>query len=413
MSIMQLYQDKISTKDIQIGMYVSKLDCSWLDTPFPYQGFFVRSLCEIKELQIFCQFVYIDSKRGCTPYNQSEISKPSPLLTKNKSQLRKSIPANKFRKANVYIGKYYKKQKPFFKEAKRAKGLFTDLNVSIKDLSFNLKSGNKVDFQATKVITQKIVRSVLRNPDTLICLSRLKDKAGYTYDHSLRCCIMAAVFGRYLGLDEQNLLHLTTGVLLADIGKAKINSRLLNLTGTVTTSEKLEFRSHVEKGVEILAKKQEFEHDVLVIAETHHERYNGSGYPYALKGNEIPYFGQIAGIVDVFDAITNKKSYGKVYDTASAMDWIYSQRNVLFSQELVDDFIQAIGLYPAGTKVELTDQSIAVVVSQNQDKRLRPVVILIKDKNNKIIQKSKTIDLSKKSFMSRKQRPMVVRALIG
>jgi len=408
---MQLYQDKILAKELQIGMYVSKLDCSWLDTPFPYQGFFIRSQREIDELKIFCQYVYIDSKQGSAPYKQSEISKPSPLLVK-KSQLKKSQPANKFRQSHVHIGKYQNKKKSFRHELKRANRLFTDLNTSIQNLSFSLRVGNKVDFKTTKKLASDVVKSVLRSPDSLICLSRLKDKGGYTYSHSLRCCVLAAVFGRYLGLDKANLLNLTTGVLLADIGKTEIKASLLNSHEKPTISQKLEFQSHVERGVEMLANKQEFEHDVLVIVETHHERYNGSGYPYSLTGDEIPYFGQIAGLIDVFDAITNKKSYGEHYDTASAMDWIYQQRDVLFSQELVDDFIQAIGLYPAGTKVELTDKSIAIVVSHNQEKRLRPIVMLIKDKSNKELKPPKTIDLSKKSFLSRQQRPMISRALV-
>jgi HD-GYP domain-containing protein (c-di-GMP phosphodiesterase class II) len=246
----------------------------------------------------------------------------------------------------------------------------------------------------------------------MIWLSRLKDKGDYTYNHSLRASVLATVFGRHLGLDEIDLISLATGVLLSDIGKTKINRKLLNKSEALTISEKIQLKSHVELGVEMLATEKNIDHSTLVIVETHHERFNGTGYPYALVGAEIPFFGQVAGLVDVFDAITSKKSYGDHMTSAQAMDWLYSQRDKLFSADLIDNFVQAIGLYPAGTIVELTDSSIGLVVSHNPEKRLRPEVFLLRDGNKKNVQASKTIDLSKRAFMSKIDRPMVNKALL-
>lgn len=140
----------------------------------------------------------------------------------------------------------------------------------------------------------------------MIWLSRLKDKGDYTYNHSLRASVLATVFGRHLGLEEDDLISLATGVLLSDIGKTKIKRELLNKSGELSEKEMAIVRSHVELGVEMLAKDKNVEHSTLVIVETHHERFNGSGYPYGFVGAEI-FFGQIAGLVDVFDAITSKK----------------------------------------------------------------------------------------------------------
>jgi HD-GYP domain-containing protein (c-di-GMP phosphodiesterase class II) len=408
---MTLYQDKISIHDLQIGMYVCRLDRSWLDTPFPFQGFFIRSRYEIKELKEFCQFVYIDAKRGSSPYKISKISQPSPLLARKiKSNKVKNL-AN-FRYTYVNIGKYNKVKVPFRKEIRKAKELMADLSSSMEQINFNIRTGSKMNFAKTADITTEIVKSVIRNPDSLISLSRLREKGDYTYNHSLRCCILAAAFGRYLGLEEKDLITLTTGLLFADIGKTKLKRNLLNEQGEPSISNKLLYNSHVELGVEILANNKDISHEVLVIAENHHERYDGSGYPYALQGEEIPYFGQVAGLIDVFDAITNKKSYGNHMNTAQAMDWIYTQRDKLFSSQLVDDFIQAIGLYPPGTKVKLTDNSEAIVISQNPEKRLRPVVYLIENSEQEKLEKYKKIDLSKKRMFSKKVMPMIARALL-
>ena len=406
-------QEKISVKFLQVGMYISKLDRPWLETPFPFQGFYLRTKHEISEVQRFCEYIYIDTKKCTQTYKESEIGKPSPLLVKSKLKSKsKYVSASDLRKIDIDIGKYEKDTKPFKKEINNAKVLFSDLSHSIEQISFNIRVGKKLNISETKSLTKSVVNSVIKNPNTMIWLSRLKDKGDYTYNHSLRSSILATVFGRYLGLNENDLISLATGVLLSDIGKTKIKRNLLNKSEELTKSEMILVKSHVELGVEMLAAQENIEHDTLVIVETHHERFNGSGYPYALIGAEIPFFGQIAGLVDVFDAITNKKSYGKHMTPAQAMDWLYSQRDKLFSAQLIDDFVQAIGLYPAGTIVELTDESIGLVVSHNPEKRLRPEVLIIKDKN-KAVQSNSTIDLSKRAFLSKVDRPMVKKALLA
>lgn len=406
------YTEKLEVQHLQVGMYIAKLDRPWLETPFPFQGFYLRTKHEISEVQRFCDYVYIDSKKGTQTYKQPEISKPSPLLVEERKNKSRLVSAADLKKITLNIGKYHDQTKPFKKEINNAKTLFADLSHSVEQISFNIRVGKKLDISKTKALTKSVVNSVIKNPNTMIWLSRLKDQGDFTYNHSLRCSVLASVFGRHLGLTEEELVSLATGVLLADIGKTKINRQLLNKTGQLTKSEMILLKSHVELGVEMLASDTKIDHTTLVIVETHHERFNGSGYPYGLVGSEIPFFGQIAGLVDVFDAITNKKSYGEHMTSAQAMDWLYGKRDELFSSKLIDDFVQAIGLYPAGTIVELTDESIALVVSHNPEKRLRPVVYLLKDSQNNNSQATKTIDLSKKAFLSKVERPMVRKAIL-
>lgn len=405
-------REKIEVQHLEVGMYIAKLDRPWLETPFPFQGFYLRTKHELDEVRRFCNFVYLDCEKGSQPNHQPEIGKPSPLLLRKSKKRSKFVSSADLKKVAVNIGKYGQQTKSFKKEINNAKVLFTDLSHSVEQISFNIRVGKSFDISETKALTRSVVDSVISNPNTMIWLSRLKDKGDYTYNHSLRSSVLATVFGRHLGLSKDELIALATGVLLSDIGKTKINRQLLNKEGPLTKSEMILMRSHVELGVEMLASQKTIDHGTLVIVETHHERFNGTGYPYGLVGTEIPFFGQIAGLVDVFDAITNKKSYGKHMTSAQAMDWLYSQRNKLFSSQLVDDFVQAIGLYPAGTIVELTDNSIALVVSHNPDKRLRPEVFLLKDSKNNNLLSVKTLDLSKRSFMSKVDRPMVKKAIL-
>jgi putative nucleotidyltransferase with HDIG domain len=405
---MGIEKEKISVKYLKVGMYVCKLDRSWLDTPFPFQGFYIRSQNEIKDLKAFCEYVYIDVVKGKSLVAEPEISKPSPLL-------RKKDKSHKYRTRTqplVIKHDYYTTQlKPIKREFSRAHSLMIDLNSAVEETSFNLRVGKRLDIKKTKQIASQVVNSVIRNPNTLVWLTQLKEKGQYVYGHSLRSAILAAVFGRHLGIAEEKLETLVTGVLLADIGKTKISRKLLNKKDSYTENERKIFESHVELGVEILAKDKSIPHDVLTIAETHHERFDGSGYPYGLVGDEIPAMGQIAGIVDTFDAMTSKKPYGKVYSSSQAMEWLFKQKNKLFSAQLVDEFIQAIGLYPAGSPVQLSDGSVGLVLSHNKQKRLKPEILLIRNAQNKVLEKPRFIDLSKKPPFSNKERPCITGAL--
>lgn len=406
-------REKIEVQHLEVGMYIAKLDRPWLETPFPFQGFHLRTKHELDEVRRFCSFVFIDCEKGNKPKNITpELGSQPNRVTRQNQKRSKFVSAADLKKVAVNIGKYGQQTKSFKKEISNAKILFSDLSHSVEQVSFNIRVGKKLDISETKALTRSVVESVITNPNTMIWLSRLKDKGDYTYNHSLRASVLATVFGRHLGLEKDELVALATGVLLSDIGKTKIKRQLLNKKGPLTNSEMILLKSHVELGVEMLASQKNIDHGTLVIVETHHERFNGTGYPYGLVGTEIPFFGQVAGLVDVFDAITNKKSYGQHMTSAQAMDWLYSQRDKLFSSKLVDDFVQAIGLYPAGTIVELTDNSIGLVVSHNPEKRLRPEVFLLKDSDQNDIQSSKTIDLSKRAFLSKVDRPMVKKAIL-
>lgn len=405
---MTVANEKISVKQLAIGMYVCKLDRPWIDTPFPFQGFYIRSKNEIRDLRAFCEHVYIDGVKGVRLQAESKLAAPSPLLKKIKKHSKykgRSTPI--VIRSDVYENKY----QPIRSEFEQADEIMDDLQYAIEQAGFNLRVGKGLDLKTTKKVASKVVRSVLRNPNTLVWLTQLKQKGKYTYGHSLKSAVLAAVFGRHIGLLEEQLQLLVTGVLLADIGKTKLPRKLLDKPAAYSEAEKILLRSHVELGVELLASDHSIEHDILTIAETHHERFDGSGYPYGLVGNEIPVFGQIAGVVDTFDLMTSNKPFGKTLTPSQAMEALFKQRNKLFGATLVDEFIQAIGLYPAGSGVQLSDGSVGVVLSHNKEKRLKPEILLIKNEDGERLEKPRFIDLSKRAFLSKKDRPFVTSAL--
>jgi hypothetical protein len=126
---------------------------------------------------------------------------------------------------------------------------------------------------------------------------------------------------------------------------------------------------------------------------SHHERYDGSGYPEGLKANQIPTFAKIAGMVDCYDAITSIRPYGAQRSPYQAVREIYSWRNTLFQSEVVEQFMQVVGVYPTGSLVELSSGAVGVVIAQNESRRLRPRVMLVLDERKKRLRHFEIVDL--------------------
>ena len=140
---------------------------------------------------------------------------------------------------------------------------------------------------------------------------------------------------------------------------------------------------HVEIGLSLLKRSGLTAPDIIDFIANHHERLDCSGYPNALGGDLIPAFGRIAGVVDCYNAITSSRRYASTKSPAEAINQLYKLKGVHFHQDLIDAFIQAIGVYPVGALVELSSGEVAIVVAQSRTRRLRPIVLVLLDGNKK------------------------------
>ena len=130
-----------------------------------------------------------------------------------------------------------------------------------------------------EVVTETMVDSVLRNSMAMALLARIREKDDQMYAHSISTSIWALVFGRHLGLNRESLRAVGLGALLLDVGKTKLPIDLLAKKGELTIVEKSYVRSHVELGLDVIRKTEDVDARVLDMVATHHERFDGSGYP--------------------------------------------------------------------------------------------------------------------------------------
>lgn len=386
---------EVMTNELKLGMYVSKLDRPWLETPFLFQGFYITSRDDINELQRHCEFVYVDiNKRELyeRPMRRSGSGRRGGFRHW-KERLVSLIKPGMFRSSAVLPSARYEDVSSLQDEASEARTTHRRAYDIIGQVTSGLRTGGKLNVEVVQSVVTPMVDSVLRNNDALAWLSRLKDKDDYAYNHSIATSVYCIVLGRHLGLGRNDLEIAGLGGLLLDIGKTRLPADLLTSPKALTESERAEIQRHVENGIEILESTDGMDPRVIEMVRTHHERHNGTGYPQRLRGSEIPIFGRIAGICDAFDAMTTERPYAEAKSCYDAMRELNSLADVEFKAELVEQFIQAVGMFPTGTLVEMSTGEVGVVISQNRVRRLRPTVMLVLDSNKKPLREFLTIDL--------------------
>jgi HD-GYP domain-containing protein (c-di-GMP phosphodiesterase class II) len=238
-----------------------------------------------------------------------------------------------------------------------------------------------------------MVGSILRNSDALIWLSQLRNKSDYAYQHSINVCILMLNLGRQLRLSADQLVILGIAGLLQDIGVLLLPEDIVNKHGALSEKELAVAKSHVQKSVELISDQSIIPHGVLSVIWQHHERYDGTGYPKGLKGNQISLYGAIAGISDCFDAIVSTRPYKAPRSTFQALMLLYESRNRSFSNAVVERFIQSIGIYPIGSLVELNTEEVAIVIEQRKERRLKPRLLVVLDSSKQRLSSPFTLDL--------------------
>lgn len=398
---MAVQNKKILVQNIIVGMYVSELDRPWIETDFLLEGFFVENIQDIDRLQKICEFVYIDVELTQERINVDSVEAPS-LLSKIKTIANTDIKDLSFsRNSKEIVNKKgipapettYKKSSSFGTEFRTANQLYKDITLTASQIFSDISSGNEVDLSSLKRTATSVVDSVVRNPDAFLWLTRLHEKDTHTHSRSLRTSIWAIAFARHLGLEKTKLNNLSIALLLCNIGKAKLPLELLENENELDEEQELEYQKHVDHTLNALKIMGRTPQVIITVIRAHCERFDGTGYPMKLMGDEIPLLAQIAGLVSYYEEITNCRIQEQSLDPTRAVEHLYNLRNKKFMSELVEEFICSIGIYPVGSIVELNSKEIAIIVEQNSKNQLLPKVLILRDNNREPVTLFKLLDL--------------------
>jgi len=399
---MSAERQTVTTDQLAIGMYVAELDRPWLETPFLFQGFYIESSKDIRELQQHCQYVLVDPGRydpapaprrgvakGCA---KAEVKAVSARRTSNTSA------STTTRQRRVIMEDVEEEYRPLDTNVLRrqiveAKLAHEQTVSAVNHIFESLRSGSEMQLEAAEQAIEPMVESVVRNEDALSWLARMKKKQDYIHDHSIASCVWAMIFGKHLGLESDMLKVLGLGALLMDVGKTKVPTDILIKEDKLSGEEQSLMRQHVQFGLDIARGVDGVDARVIEMIGSHHERHNGTGYPAGLNGSAIPVFARIGGIVDAYDAMTTSRPYAPPISTCEAMRRLNDLAGVEFQAEMVEQFVQAVGVFPVGTLVELSNGTVGVVIAQNRTRRLRPQIMVLTDEDKTPLSTFRTLDL--------------------
>lgn len=352
-------------------MYVCRLDCEWDETPFPLQGVPVRNQNDIDALRQHCRYVFVDLLRRVTPDPvPGDTARPPPRTAR-------AAPTHRPPSRRLFPERTYTDTAIFDDELPRAGDAYESVLSYVEKIVDDLAHGRHIDPQEVENAVRPMVESVLRSGDAFLWIESLRQRDSYTYRHAVSCSTLAAAFGRHMGFSEDAIVSLAAGGLLMDVGKSQLPDELLTRAGALTEAETLLARHHVNEGLAILEHSGVTDQEVLDMVRTHHERFNGTGYPEGLTGTDIPLAGRMAAIIDTYHAMSSPRPYRPAVSQHVALRTLYAGRNADFQAELVEQFQACIGVYPTGSLVELGTGEVAIVMVQNHARRLQPRVAIL------------------------------------
>jgi HD-GYP domain-containing protein (c-di-GMP phosphodiesterase class II) len=207
-----------------------------------------------------------------------------------------------------------------------------------------------------------IVAEVERLPDAPFALADLAGADAYRVEHSIDATVVGLLIGRRLGLAGDLLLQLGLGLFLQDIGALALPPAIVHKQGPLAEDERQLMRRHPVRGLDFLRGEDVGELAASVIR-SHHERWDGRGYPGGLAGEEIPQFARIAAVADLFDAVTSERHHAPAASQRMGVAAVRAEAGNALDPELVEAFCEVVVADPPGSEIELPDGLRGVVAS--------------------------------------------------
>jgi HD-GYP domain-containing protein (c-di-GMP phosphodiesterase class II) len=368
---------KVDTKDLQIGMYVSELDRSWLETPFLFQGLLITSQGDINELARYCKFVFVDEERSEYQRPEAPSAKQIETAAVKLTQVKYEKPAPKIAIEEEIA------------QARQVKE-FTEQQVAL--MYSQSRVGQTFDYEQAHAVVVVIIESLIRNPDAMLLLGSIRSHEQEAETHAINSCILALALGRYMKFSQKMVEELGLAALLHDVGEVRIPIEVLHATNRTPEQTAL-VKRHVDYGVEILRNTPDIPDSIIDAAYSHHEQVDGKGYPRGVSGDAMTIFAKIVAIIDVYDKLT-RGGGEKCMSSTEALRYLYIYRNRIFDAKLTEAFIQCLGIYPVGSLVELDSGEVGIVISSLPGEHLSPRLMLVRGPDKRPYEPPRLLNLA-------------------
>ncbi|MFW6350453.1 MAG: HD-GYP domain-containing protein [Thiohalospira sp.] len=380
----------VTVSQLEPGMFIHDLQMSWLQHPFLRSQFLLRSQDDIDRIRALgIREVVIDTGRAeRLPEGPEERQEETARLQAELDAYPGERPrADVLRQRRVEVDEELETARPVREEATGV----------VESVMHDARLGRQVDLARVEPVAERMMESIFRNPNALLSLGQVRRVDRYTFEHSIAVGVLLVTYARARELDPEVIYQLGLGGLLHDIGKARVPEAILTKPGALSAEEYQVMQRHVNLGLEMVGDMPELPPPTLEVIAQHHERWDGSGYPNGLCEDEIGPYGQMAAVVDVYDAITSDRCYHRGEHPTLVLRRMLEWSRSHFREEVVHHFIQCVGIYPAGTLVRMESGRLAVVLDPGE-KILYPTVKVFFNTHTHSLVQPEVIDLANPGY---------------
>ncbi|WNF47295.1 HD-GYP domain-containing protein [Pseudomonas sp. SG20056] len=374
----------IAVADVRVGMYIHEFCGAWMDHPFWKSKFLLNSEKDLQRIKASSiGELWIDVSKGLDVEVGTVSVSPEEVAAEAEAALLAAVQSPP---VNLAVS--------MEDEVRRAAKLCERSKAAVVSMFGDARMGQALQFEQAGELVEEISDSIMRHPNALISLARLKNADEYTYMHSVAVCALMIALARNLGLNESQVREAGLAGLLHDIGKMAIPNDVLNKPGKLTDNEFATVRNHPEAGSRMLIDSKQVSALVLDVCLHHHEKVDGTGYPHRLEGEQISLYARMGAVCDVYDAITSDRPYKRGWDPAESIRKMAEWKGH-FDPVVFQAFVKTVGIYPVGSLVRLESGRIGVVLEQQAKSLLMPRVKVFFSARSKTPIPQEILDLSK------------------
>lgn len=376
---------QIDTHDLKIGMFVHKMGGSWFSHPF-WKGRFLLSdagmLSQIQDSSV--PWVTIDTDKG-NDVGAAAAAAPAAL---EEAPAAPPADAPEARRAQILSrARDHEAVVTVRRRAPTALGSLGALHGEIgnaatvahqarekmRDCYRQARLGRPIEVAAVAPLVEDMMASIQRHPHAFNGIMRLVKTSDYLHSHALAVSALMIRLAMQLGLPAATIREAGLAGLLMDIGMGHVPSEIYDKAGPMTDAERGIMHSHTRLAHDFLSIEGGIPEAVLDVCQHHHERLDGSGYPNRLSGDQISLFARMAAICDMYDALTSPRAHRNGAEPAGVIALMRDMGGAL-DQDVLDAFIESVGIYPVGSLVRLASDHLAIVLDQNPKNPVLPRV---------------------------------------
>ncbi|MES2831846.1 MAG: HD-GYP domain-containing protein [Pseudomonadota bacterium] len=379
----------LAPEQLCIGIYVH-LDLNWLEHDFARNSFKIKTAEQLAQLKrLGLKRIRVDPVRSdarplpAISTGNGASSMNADGTVKNQSEIEAEIEAE-----SAIAGQAVEESPAMLAKRERidriakqraavaqCEAQFLKAATALKSINTNLFSRPAAALESAEQLIQQMLDSILTDKDIAIHLMNDKVAGEEMYFHSLNVAVLAMMLARQLAMPAEDIKQLGVGCLFHDIGKLDIPDRVRMKTEPHTRAERNLMQQHPQYGLGMAAKLGLSREAADIVAQ-HHEHIDGSGYPHQLKGSQISPLARVVAIVNTYDNLCNQPNFADSVSPYEALSQMFAQQRQHFDAGPLTTFIHCMGVYPPGTIVRLSDDTLGMVVSVNASKPLRPSILI-------------------------------------